>query len=253
MDINALKEAGLTDGEARTYMAMLGLGESTVGPIIEKSKISRSIAYKILDSLMRKGLVSFIIKEKTKHFRADSPERILDYVEKRKNSLEDSRKKIEAMLPSLQRITAGRENEVRVFTGFKGMISVHEHTYQRLQKGEEYFYMGVLPEQPEHYHAYWKRDHVRRAKAGIKCRLLFNSKTDKTILKNRNSYAGCQARYMPMGIETPAWFMAYEGVAVIGLQSDEPITIEILNPNIAESFRNYFESFWKMSQPFGKK
>ena len=47
MDISALKEAGLTDGEIRTYLALLEVGSSTIGPILEKSGINRSIIYRI--------------------------------------------------------------------------------------------------------------------------------------------------------------------------------------------------------------
>ena len=40
MEISALREAGLTDGETKIYLALLELGTSTTGPIIEKSKVS---------------------------------------------------------------------------------------------------------------------------------------------------------------------------------------------------------------------
>ena len=66
MEFNALKDAGLTDGEAKVYLALLELGSSTTGPIIHKSKIAKSIVYQILEKLMQKGLVSYVTKEKTK-------------------------------------------------------------------------------------------------------------------------------------------------------------------------------------------
>ena len=40
MDTFALKEAGLTDGEIKVYLALLELGSSTTGPVIEKSGIA---------------------------------------------------------------------------------------------------------------------------------------------------------------------------------------------------------------------
>ena len=65
MDTSTLREAGLTEGEIKVYLALLELGSSTTGPIVDKSGISRSIIYQILEKLMEKGLVSFITKEKT--------------------------------------------------------------------------------------------------------------------------------------------------------------------------------------------
>lgn len=251
MDTSSLREAGLTEGEIKVYLALLELGESTAGPIIDKSKVSRSIIYQLLEKLMEKGLVSYIVKEKTKYFQAAEPNRIFDYIEERAAKLQESKKNVEKLFPQLLlKQRAAKESEARIFVGFKGMITVHEHTYRKLKRGEEYFYMGIPPEQPKYYHAHWQKDHVRRAKAGIKCRLLFHPKTDRKILENRNSYPGCDARYMPTEINTPGWFMGYKDVAVIGYPSSSPITLEIVNKEIADSFRAYFEEFWKQSKPF---
>ncbi|MEM2137654.1 MAG: helix-turn-helix domain-containing protein [Candidatus Anstonellaceae archaeon] len=249
--LRQLSEAGLTEGEARVYLALLELGPSTTGPIVEKSGVARSIIYQILERLAQKGLVSSVTKEKTAYFQAAQPDRLLEYMEERQKGLEESKRKLQELLPKLAGMqTSAKESEVQVFTGFRGMISVHEHTYQKLAKGEEYFFFGIPQEQPKHYHAYWQRDHIRRARAGIRCKLLFHPKTPREVLKNRNSYAGCDARYMPIEVNTPAWFMGYKNVAVIGFASESPITIEIVNRQVADSFRSYFEEFWKDSTRF---
>ncbi len=246
-----LEEAGLTGGESKVYLALLELGPSTTGPIVEKSGVARSIVYQILERLAQKGLVSSVIREKTSHFQAAQPDRLLEYMEERGKELQESKRKLEELLPKLSAMQgAAKESEVQVFTGFKGMISVHEHTYQKLKKGDEYFYMGITELQPPHYHAYWQRDHARRAKVGIRAKLLFSRKTQKRVLANRNSYSGCDARYMPIETDTPAWFMGYNDVAVISLVSANPITIEIANKEVADSFRAYFEAFWKQSKKF---
>jgi sugar-specific transcriptional regulator TrmB len=244
-----LEGAGLTGGEAKVYLALLELGPSTTGPRVEKSGVARSIVYQILERLAQKGLVSSMTKEQTKYFQAAQPDRILEYVEERQRKLEGEKKGLEELLPKLAAMQqAAKASEVAVFTGFRGMISVHEHTYQKLARGEGYYFLGIPQEQPKHYHAYWQRDHRRRERAGIKCRLLFHPKTQKEVLENRNSYSGCDARYMPVEINTPAWFMGYKGVAVIGFAAENPITIEINNRQVAESFRAYFEEFWKRSK-----
>jgi len=61
-----LQGIGLTDGETKAYLAMLELGSSTVGPIAKKSGISYSKIYEVLQRLIDKGIVSFIVKEKTR-------------------------------------------------------------------------------------------------------------------------------------------------------------------------------------------
>lgn len=74
--------------------------------------------------------------------------------------------------------------------------------------------------------------------------------TDKN-LKNRNSYKYCEARLMPFNIESPSWVMIYKAVVLIAIpQGEMPFASEITSQQVADSFRNYFEWFWKQSRPF---
>ncbi|MBS3081646.1 hypothetical protein J4416_01745 [Candidatus Pacearchaeota archaeon] len=251
MDIRALQDAGLTQGESKVYFALLDLGSSTTGPITEKSGVAKSIIYQLLEKLIQKGLVSYITKEKTRYYQASDPHKLIEYIEENEKKLAENKNKIENLIPTLlAKQNQNKEQTATIYEGFKGMIAVHEHTYLKLEKGDEFFYLGIAPEQPEHFHAYWQRDHLRRAKAGIHCKLLFHPNTDKKILKNRNSYKLCDARYMPTEINTPAWIMGYKDVTVIGFPSSNPITLEIVNQEIADSFKSYFEEFWKKSKKF---
>lgn len=252
VDTTILGKAGLTEGETKVYLALLKLGSTTSGPLTDESGVSRSKIYNILERLIQKGLVSYIIKEKTKYFQAAEPSKIRDYLDKKEKEFKEQRKDIDKIIPQLemQQNMAKKLKEAQIFEGFRGIQTVHEHIYLKLRKGEEYFYLGIPPFQEEKYHLYWQRDHNRRIRAGIKCRLLFNQGTDSKILKNRNSFKGCDARYMPIPIQTPSWIMGYKDVTVIGLQSEKGMAIEIINKEVADSFRAYFDSFWKLSKSF---
>ena len=138
--------------------------------------------------------------------------------------------------------------DVIVSHGVKALIHAHEKTYQRLSKGEEYVYLGIPNYQPAEHHEYWKKDHEKRIKAGIKCRLLFNKDADKEILKDRNTYGGCDARYMETDIKTPSYMNIFKDTVVISIPKKNPIVIEIKNKEVASSFKGYFESFWKQSK-----
>jgi len=249
MDEGMLREAGLTDGESRVYLALLELGASTTGPIVEKSGVSRSIIYQLLEKLAKKGLVSHIVKEKTKHFQASEPSRIRDYLEAEEKKFAESKRKVEEMLPKLAALSqSAKPSEATIYIGFKGMVTAHEHTYAKLKPGEEYFYMGIPHDQPKHVLAYFARDHRRREKAGIRCRLLFNHKTPLFVLRDRNSTKGCEARHMPVDIDTPAWFMGYKDTVFICFPQSNSVSVEIVNQDIAHSFRAYFEEYWKRSK-----
>ncbi|OVE74517.1 hypothetical protein BVX95_02290 [archaeon D22] len=251
METEILKEAGLTEGEIKVYLALLEIGSSTTGPIIDNSGIARSFIYQILEKLMQKGLVSYVTKEKTKYYQAADPAKILDYIDERKKSLEENKRKVENLLPELMlKQKSSKDSDVRVFEGFKGMVTAHENTYNVLSEGDEYYGLVTAIEQPEYFHSYWKKDHIRRAKAKIKCKLMFNPDTPRNVMENRNSYEGCDARYMGEITESPSWFNVHKDYVMIGLVSKNPISILIKNQEIANSFKAYFDSFWKKTKKF---
>ena len=81
--------------------------------------------------------------------------------------------------------------------------------------------------------------------------MLYHPDVTDANLKNRNSYKGCEARRMPINIETPSWVMVYKDITLIAIpQGDMPFAFEITSQQAADSFKNYFEWFWKQSKPF---
>ncbi len=250
MDTTLLEGAGLTRGEAKVYLALLERGPSTSGPIVQESGITKSIIYRILDRLIKKGLVSYIVKEKTKHYQAAHPTKLLEYIDERKESLESQREKINEAIPQLLMKHAAKQSSGTIFEGFSGMVSAYEQIYTRLKAGDECYFMGIPGEQPEHFRAYWVKDHKRREKAKIKVRLLYNTDAARSTLENRNSFGYAEARYMPVTITTPAWILGYKDVTIICIPSTHSITVQIINAEIGNSFKAYFEALWKQSKPF---
>ncbi|MBL7058903.1 hypothetical protein ISS08_00410 [Candidatus Pacearchaeota archaeon] len=252
MNKQILKDAGLTEGEIKVYLALLELGDTTTGPLVDKSGVARSIVYQILERLIEKGLASYIVKDKTKYYQAADPNKLLDYAQKRKEEIDNNVKEIEKILPDLLSKKKLKDtSSAKIYFGMKGIRTAHEGTY-RLKKGESFYYLGIPASQPEEQHIYWKKDHLRRIKAGIKSQVLFNRDTDPEIMKNRNSFKGCDARYMPKGITTPASFLIYKDTVVISVQDPQQIAVEIRNQDIKDSFQAYFDNFWKKSTKLKK-
>jgi len=254
METNLLKEAGLTDGETKVYLALLELGISTTGPITRKAHVAKSIVYSLLQKLMEKGLVSFIIKEKTKHFQASDPHKIIEFIDEKKKKIEQNKIDIQAILPDLlAKTTSSKKSEATIYYGYKGIRTAYEHVYQKMSNSETIHSMGIPPAQPEEQHLYWKKDHVKRVQTGFKMKLLFNQDTDSKILKDRNAYTDSESRYMPPGIKTPSAFVIFADTVQIILQSPNALCVEIINQDIADSFKAYFEDYWKRSKPFNPK
>ncbi|MCX6668476.1 MAG: TrmB family transcriptional regulator, partial [Methanothrix sp.] len=58
--VDGLRKLGLTEYEAKTYAALVGLGEATARGVHEKSGVPRTRIYDILRDLEGKGFVEFI-------------------------------------------------------------------------------------------------------------------------------------------------------------------------------------------------
>lgn len=100
--IEKLTNIGLTEGEAKTYIALLSIGTTTVGPIIEKSGVSASKVYQILERLMQKGLATMVVEHKNKIFTATTPTSIIEYLNNEQKKIEENKKKINEIMPILK-------------------------------------------------------------------------------------------------------------------------------------------------------
>ena len=82
-----LEKIGLTKNEVKIYLKLLELGLTTSGAIIKKTGIHNSKVYDGLERLANKGLVTHVIISNIKNFKAVSPDRLLDFLEDKKNNI----------------------------------------------------------------------------------------------------------------------------------------------------------------------
>lgn len=83
-----LIEIGLTENEARTYLAALELGETTIVRISKKSGVKRTTTYLSVESLKEKGFLSELKKKKKIFFYAEDPRILQDKIEERKKAID---------------------------------------------------------------------------------------------------------------------------------------------------------------------
>ena len=76
MLVSDLEQLGLSEEEAKVYLAVLELGGSYVSAIAKKAGIHRVSCYHTLDNLKKKGVISSFTKDNIKYFSVDSPLRV---------------------------------------------------------------------------------------------------------------------------------------------------------------------------------
>jgi len=126
--ISLLQKIGLSEKEARVYLAALELGEAPAQEIAKKAGINRTTAYFHIEELIKKGLISSIEKKKKRYFYASNPENLLRMIDLKEKEISDLKKDLNSFLPELKTIynLAPHKPKVRFFEGIEGLKSIQE-------------------------------------------------------------------------------------------------------------------------------
>src|SRR3989344_6080933 len=191
MDTKALEELGLTKGEIRVYLSLIGLGETTTGPLVEESGVSVSKVYQILMRLSKKGLASHIVKRGTKYFKSADPNRLLVYLKEKENSIKEQEVNLKKIIPELElkQDSTITQETAKVYDGLKGIQTARERTLKIMKKGDEMWIIGIAKTPYEGMMTkYFREYHKRRYKKGIKCKYLYNEYVKKPFGETSASY-----------------------------------------------------------------
>ena len=241
--LEVLEKIGLGKREATVYSALIETGETTTGPLVKKTGIPASKIYEILDRLVSKGLVSIVIKEKTKHFSATNPERLIDYLEEKKRDLAKQEAEVVRLLPYLKEQRKKGEGfqgaEVAYgFEGFKGLIN---KLIADAEKGEEYIFFSFYADNPERFtkvYAFYKGFDALKKKKKLTVRGIIPGKIKE--LAGRGRYG--KMCYVDFPIPT--------NIAICGNKvlftpwEDEEVSYLVYSGHLAASFKKYFDSIF---------
>jgi len=235
MDINQLKDAGLTKNEILVYKAILDLGPSLAGQISRRSGLHRRTVYDVTEMLIQKGLIGYIIENNRRIFSPSNPERILNLIKEKENSIQE-------ILPEMMNLfNKTQEKEgTNFYKGKNGLKSVLE---DQLEKGtKEILILGAQSKAVNVIPFYFKWFNEKRIKNKIKMKLIYHEKT-KTKISNS------EIRYLPKKINSELAINIYrDKVAIILWNKEKPFAIVIKNKDITEGYLEYFEIMWSLSK-----
>ena len=85
--IQLLLKIGLTEKEAQTYLINLKVGTNPASVIAKHADLNRGTTYSVLESLIKKGLVYQVEKDRIKYFTAVGPRQLMMYLEEKKRDI----------------------------------------------------------------------------------------------------------------------------------------------------------------------
>ncbi len=246
--MEVLQELGLTQREIKVYLALLELGLTTTGPLIKKSEVPNSKIYEILESLQNKGLVSWIVKGKTKYFQASNPQQLLI-------SLKDKQRRVEEILPQLemkQKLSKSKKS-VELFEGVKAIRSMLLGLVQDIKKGEDWYGFSTgktsTNKEIEDFYEWWG---ALKLNIGLKDHLLIS-------LSNKKEFEDSLSKEAKMALERsktlkfsevsfPGDTAIFRDYVIIFNWDNIPTATLITNEGLSKQYKDFFLNLWKIAK-----
>ncbi len=253
--LDELKKIGLSENEAKTYLALLELGGSTAQEISKKAGVKRATTYVQLEALMKLGLVTSFEKAPERKngapktfFRAEDPEYLQTRIKHEKKAVEEHERTLKEILPDLGKLylSAGERPRVRFFEGIEGVKTMLSGTFKVKTEAKEILgvmdldgALQIFPKLTEEYTP-------ERAGRGISSRVIYTSsqgplfeKTDAAMLR--------ESRFLPKDKFPFSGDISIYGdeVVISAIKSAKPFGVIMESKEIADSLRAVFELAWQ--------
>jgi sugar-specific transcriptional regulator TrmB len=244
MDMNLLKDIGLANSEIEVYSSLLTTGSIKVGDLMKKLALHRSRIYEAINRLTDKGLVSYVIKNNVKYFEAADPERLLIYIDEQKEKLKEKEKSIKKILPELKKQTNPLmpHSEAHVLYGREGFKTMRKDA---LKQKQTLYLIGAVGKEDRHLKYFFPNFDKLRIKDRIKFKILYDHEVKgRSITKLKLM----EVKFLPKEYSSPSVINIYgDRVVNVLWKGDTPLCFMIINKDIADSYRKWFELLWRYS------
>lgn len=239
--IETLLRLGLSEKEAKVYLAALELGSAPASKIAQKSGLNRPTTYVILEKLSNQGLVTSYDKGKVQFFTAEDPEQLARLIREQERDLELRANELKDKLPELKALFGGGERpKVYLYDSTSGASN---YFYSRLKQGDDIYgftnydeikRIGAEDEDPQ-----------ERLRKNVTTHLVYTSlngpvkdATSKTQLR--------EAKFVEkkdFSFESSITVAPKRGV-IFMLSPKTNTSLVIDNPQLAESLKAIFDLIW---------
>lgn len=243
-----LEKLGLSEKEAKVYLATLELGQDSVQNIAKKAEVNRPTAYFILERLMDLGLVSTLMHDKKTLFVAESPKELENILNREKQEIENHRDELKASMNQLLAIYNASEGKpvVRYFEGADGLEALDRYGREFLKRNSEVLGISPIDIIEKNFPDRRKKSINERVKLGIKARTIYTHENGE-IPNYVNKKELRDGVFIPREIFPlnatitiyPEW-----GLKLYYFNISKPFGIIIESKELAQNFKLLFELAW---------
>ena len=241
MLFHELQNAGLSDNEAKVYLAALELGETTVERLSQKSGVKRTTVYLAVESLNKKGLVSHYKKKRKSFYFAENPQKI-------KNLLEEKMTAMTRIMPQLLSITnlIDKKPIVRFYQGDEGIKEVFRDI---LENSTEKFYAWYSEVWQNEFDEKWMREVFTatrvKKKIWVDC-IQPNNEHFRELTKTNSARLHRSKLVDPNLFKLSITLNLYGKNKIVAVSSKEKFGLIIESQEIYESLLSLHKTMWNL-------
>ena len=227
---------------------MIPLGKSSSGPIMKKTGISSSKIYLILEKLIQKGIVSFVLENNVKKFQVTNPKNLVDFIKKKQEELEKIKKQTEDFALELSKNLGNYEEEsAQIYKGYAGLRVAFQNIIDELEKGDDYLAFSFSEDEySKKVMVFFKNLHPQRIEKGIKTKILVSPKIKKTFLKYFKKKRNFNFKFVKLAL--PSALTIGKNRIILTLWGENPIAFEIKSKRAASKYSDFFYEMWKQAR-----
>lgn len=234
-----LKDIGLTDTEIKVYLTLLSLGTTTAGKIVGETKAYRKNVYDALNKLIDKGLVTYVIENKVKHFQPKDPENILNYLEEEKKKIHEKEKRLKEKIPLLKQKFKGLTPEIEseIYRGKEGIKTI----LRECLNYKEILMIGATGDVESQLPYFWPHYNKKREKLRCKWKLLlkFEARNRKITKSKYYDY-----KILPRELSGPNVIYIYGDYVANILWLEKPLAFVTKHKYLSKDYREQFKLLW---------
>jgi len=252
MELEVLKNIGLSEGEIKVYQALLESGEQSANKIILASGLKKGDAYNKINDLVHRGFIEEFTKAKKKHFRLTDPRNLETHLHDQINAISMTQREIGAIMPSILSVynLTYHKPGVQFFEGKEAIIRPQEDvlgaTTEVLQVIDSEKLNHFFPKETAHYTR-------ARIKKGVRKKILMPDTPENRqhLANDRNQeyFNLTEVRFIPR--DNPVFqtsFLIYDNkISYSTFSEDNVIAIIIEDKNIAITNRGLFDFIWQQA------
>jgi len=242
---NKLEEIGLSDKEAKVYIAVLELGEGSASEIAKKSGVNRATVYFTLENLMKLGLVSATNEEKKQKFVPEDPSQLENIITKQQQELEQKKKGLKDVVEELNSINSAsiKKPIVKYYLGKEGIMRMAMSSFDDVR--DDIMWLAFSKDEMMKFISEEENTQIAnfRKNKNIKAEVLYNWKDD--VIKNNETTNALKVDTKEYFF--PADISVYKNKIRLTSYKDQ-IGIIIENKSIAETLKSIFRLAIKSAQ-----